>query len=98
MAHYENERRDFAGALRKPDSVSIIAEVKKASPSKGIIREDFDPVKIARSYINGGASAISVLTDVTFFQGDLDFYSGFSYISSLSHIREYFIASLLTHN
>lgn len=91
MAHYENERRDFAGALRKPDSVSIIAEVKKASPSKGIIREDFDPVKIARSYINGGASAISVLTDVPFFQGDLDYLSGISEISSIPLLRKDFI-------
>src|SRR5690625_6393884 len=73
MAHYENERRDFTGALRKPDSVSIIAEVKKASPSKGIIREDFDPVKIARSYINGGASDISVLIGVHFFLRYLEY-------------------------
>lgn len=91
MAHYDKERRDFARALRSPDSVSIIAEVKKASPSKGIIREDFDPVKIARSYIDGGAAAISVLTDAPFFQGDLEYLSGISEISSIPLLRKDFI-------
>ena len=66
---------DFAAGLRRePDApLNVIAEVKKASPSKGIIREDFDPVKIAESYASHGAAAISVLTDEEFFQGNLDF-------------------------
>ena len=64
--------RPFGSALVKPGRVSIIAEVKKASPSKGLIRADFDPLKIARTYEQNGASAISVLTDEEFFGGSPD--------------------------
>lgn len=62
--------RDFAGALRGGEHVALIAEIKPASPSRGDIRADADPVKIARVYDQNGASAISVLTDRQFFKGD----------------------------
>jgi indole-3-glycerol phosphate synthase len=63
--------RDFAAALRRDGQVTVIAEVKKASPSAGVIRADFDPVVIGKTYEAHGAAAISVLTDVDYFQGSL---------------------------
>lgn len=65
--------RDFRAALGKGAGLGIIAEVKQASPSAGVLRMDFDPVALARTYAENGANAISVLTDQPFFQGHLDY-------------------------
>ena len=68
--------RAFDAALRRPGHVALIAEVKKASPSKGVLVENFDPLALARTYAENGAAAISVLTDVRFFQGSLKYLQG----------------------
>lgn len=65
--------RGFKKSLVDFDGVSIIAEVKKASPSKGVISHNFDPVSIAEHYQQAGAQAVSVLTDIDFFQGSLEY-------------------------
>jgi indole-3-glycerol phosphate synthase len=72
LAEKQRPALDFVSAL-SGDCVKIIAEVKKASPSKGVIKADFDQVSIARAYAGGGAAAISVLTEEKYFQGSLDY-------------------------
>jgi len=64
--------KDFVAALRAAPGVALIAEVKKASPSKGLLRHNFDPLELATTYANNGAAAISVLTDSRYFQGKLE--------------------------
>lgn len=82
--------RDLPSALRA-DGINIIAEIKKASPSKGIIREDFDPVEIALAYEANGATAISILTEEKFFKGSLVFLSSIREKVSLPLLRKDFI-------
>ena len=86
--------RDFVQALtgaKRVNRVSLIAEVKKASPSKGLIREDFDPVKIAQAYANSGASCISVLTDEHFFKGHLDYLKAIRAAVDVPLLRKDFV-------
>ena len=71
----------------------IISEVKKASPSKGVIREDFDPVAIAQAYERGGANAISILTEPHYFQGSLDYLAEIRRYASIPLLRKDFIVS-----
>lgn len=82
--------KDFNEAL-KSKSPAIIAEVKKASPSKGVIREDFNPVQIAQIYEKMGAAAISVLTDEKYFQGKIDYLKDIRKICELPLLRKDFI-------
>lgn len=84
--------RGFKNAISAPGRVNLIAEIKKASPSRGVIRSDFDPQAIARIYEGNGASAISVLTDRKFFQGDLSFLARVrSVTSAIPILRKDFI-------
>lgn len=89
--HYECVRMNFKEALKKEGSVSIISEIKKASPSKGEIRADFNPVKIAKAYMQSGTSAISVLTDEPFFKGKLAYLEQVASIKTVPILRKDFI-------
>ncbi|MEO8132082.1 MAG: indole-3-glycerol phosphate synthase TrpC [Bryobacteraceae bacterium] len=97
-----NQRRDFQGALRAKN-VAVIAEIKKASPSKGLLCEDFRPAEIAREYEAGGAAALSVLTDRKFFQGslaDLESARGAVHLPALRKdftISEYHVIEAAAH-
>ncbi len=83
--------RGFGKALSQGDAIRLIAEVKKASPSKGVIREDFDPVAIGTVYEASGASCLSVLTETRFFQGKLDYLGSIRKAIGLPLLRKDFI-------
>ena len=83
--------KSFSAALRSGANIRIIAEIKKASPSLGIIRKDFHRVEIARIYEAGGAAAISVLTDEYFFQGSLSYLTEVKKAVGLPTLRKDFI-------
>lgn len=84
-------RRDFRGALANDDALAVIAEVKKASPSKGVIRPDFDPVTTALHYRDAGADAVSVLTDVKYFMGDTSYLTAVRAAVGMPVLRKDFI-------
>lgn len=90
MPLYNAARQGFEVALAT-DTLAIISEIKKASPSKGIIREDFDPTRIAAQYSASGANAISVLTEPLHFQGQLKFLSDVRETTTLPLLRKDFI-------
>jgi len=83
--------RNFKEALRRNGEIALIAEIKKASPSAGLIREDFDPVRIGQIYEENGAAAISILTETKYFQGSLDHLRKVKQAVTLPVLRKDFI-------
>jgi indole-3-glycerol phosphate synthase len=92
QARARNDFRDFRSALpQSDDKLGVIAEIKKASPSAGLIAEAFDPIEIAKNYDRSGANAISVLTDTKFFQGKLQDLADVRRAVSVALLRKDFI-------
>ncbi len=83
--------KDFLASVNRPGMLSLIAELKKASPSKGVLRDPFDLPGLAQSYAQGGAQALSVLTDVEFFKGHLSYLAQAQKASGLPVLRKDFL-------
>lgn len=95
LAAERQDYRDFVGALRGAGSPALIAEVKKASPSAGVLVANFQPVAIAREYRAAGAAALSVLTDEKFFQGRIEYLQQIRAVVKLPVLRKDFIVDEL---
>ena len=94
LASEQPKPRDFVGSIRAKiaaGNAAVIAEIKKASPSKGVIRENFNPAEIAKSYEAGGAACLSVLTDLKYFQGSADYLKQARAACSLAVLRKDFM-------
>ncbi|HET9857431.1 MAG TPA: indole-3-glycerol phosphate synthase TrpC [Chthoniobacterales bacterium] len=90
-AQARTDFRDFRSALQSGEKLAVIAEIKKASPSAGVIASSFDPIEIAKNYERDGANAISVLTDTKFFQGKLQDLAEVRHVVSVPLLRKDFI-------
>ncbi|MDP3149713.1 MAG: indole-3-glycerol phosphate synthase TrpC [Ignavibacteria bacterium] len=88
---YKQAPLSFSSALIKADAIAVIAEIKKASPSKGVLREDFNHLKIAKTYFENRVDAISILTDEIFFQGSINFLKDIAGIKTAPLLRKDFI-------
>jgi len=91
LAKANISRRNFKHAISQSHDINIIAEIKKASPTRGVIREEFDPKYIAKEYQVNGAAAISVLTDEKYFKGRLEYIKQVKSVSTLPVLRKDFI-------
>jgi indole-3-glycerol phosphate synthase len=91
VASLPRRKNDFLPSLKRVRGMAVIAEIKRRSPSKGLLCQNFDPVKIARDYENSGASALSVLTDQKYFGGSVEILKKVKKMSSLPILRKDFI-------
>lgn len=91
MELFNTNSLSFVKEIKNNNNVSIIAEIKKASPSKGVIKNDFDHLKIAKEYFSAGVNAVSILTDEKFFQGSISFLRDIAAIKKIPLLRKDFI-------